>query len=161
MALHRRCMRQGKGRVWMEGMLECWCRKAISHLRNEPSVLIPPAQQHLPFPCHIQQLQGWVLRSTAQGFLPPTAQLIPTDTLGVSRGTKKGVPSHPVQPCRSLQQHQDCRNCLDRADTGAAVLGRETPRLQTHTWAGGAGSIPRAHPMARLAAKTFVPQMAC
>lgn len=61
----------------MEGMLRGRCRKAVSQLRNEPSVPIPPAQQHFPFPCHMQQLQGWVLRSTAWALLASNSSADP------------------------------------------------------------------------------------
>lgn len=80
----------------MEGMLKGRCREGVSHLRNESSVLIPPAQQHLPFPCHMQQ--GWVPRSTAGSFLPLTAQLIPTDSQGVSKRLYNAL---HIQDCRN------------------------------------------------------------
>lgn len=153
MALHRRCMSRGRGGCGWRG-----CSEAGAGRQFLSSGMSPPSPSLLrssisPSPATCSSSRAGSSGAQHGLCLPPTAQLIPTDTLGVSRWRE--VPRNPTEPCRCQQRHQDCGNRLDQADTGAAVLGRETQRPPFRP-TGGQGE-PRAHPMASLAARTHEP----
>lgn len=150
MALHRRCMSRGRGGCGWRG-----CSGAGAGRQFLSSGMSPPSPSLLrssisPSPATCSSSRAGSSGAQHGLCLPPTAQLIPTDALGVSRWRE--VPRNPIEPRRCQQRHQDCGNRLDQADTGAAVLGRETQRPPFRP-RGGQGE-PRAHPMASLAART-------